>query len=72
MTTKVVPGMLIAVSTPEEVAKEAASRIAKALREALKQRMRGASAPQRPHARASAVSGSPQEWQGAADDEVPR
>ena len=38
MTTKVVPGMLIAVSTADEVAAEAASRIAKTLREAIKTR----------------------------------
>lgn len=36
MTTKVVPGMLVATQTPEEVAREAASRIAKVLRETLK------------------------------------
>ena|SRR5258708_6338224 len=36
MTTKVVPGMLVATQTVEEVAREAASRIAKVLREALK------------------------------------
>lgn len=35
MTTKVVPGMLVATQTPDEVAKEAAARIGKALREAI-------------------------------------
>ncbi len=37
-TTKVVPGMLIAVPTAEDVAREAATRIAKSLRDALKNR----------------------------------
>lgn len=36
MTTKVVPGMLVATQTSEDVAKEAAARIAKVLRESLK------------------------------------
>jgi len=35
MTTKVVPGMLIALTTPEDVAREASTRIAKALRDAI-------------------------------------
>ena len=38
MTTKVVPGMLIAVPTAEDVAREAAARLAKTLREAIKAR----------------------------------
>jgi 6-phosphogluconolactonase len=38
MTTKVVPGMLIAVPTADDVAREAAARIAKSLREAIKSR----------------------------------
>lgn len=37
-TTKVVPGMLIAVPSAEDVAREAASRLAKTLREAIKAR----------------------------------
>ncbi len=37
MTTKVVPGMLIAVSTPQDVAREAASRMAKVIRTAITQ-----------------------------------
>ena len=37
-TTKVVPGMLIAVPAAEDVAREASARIAKVLREALKAR----------------------------------
>ena len=36
MTTKVVPGMLVAMQTADDVAREAASRIATLLREALK------------------------------------
>lgn len=38
MTTKVVPGMLIATTSADEVAKEAASRMGKALREAIASR----------------------------------
>ena len=38
MTTKVVPGMLIAVPAAEDVAREAAARLAKTLREAIKAR----------------------------------
>ncbi len=38
MTTKVVPGMLIAVPSAEDVAREASARIAKTLREAIKAR----------------------------------
>jgi len=41
-TTKVVPGMLIAVPAAEDVAKEAAARIAKVLREAVKARGKAA------------------------------
>lgn len=40
MTTKVVPGLLIATPGAEEVAREAAARIAKALREAVRARGR--------------------------------
>jgi 6-phosphogluconolactonase len=38
MTTKVVPGMLIAVPSAEDVAREAAARLAKSIREAIKAR----------------------------------
>jgi 6-phosphogluconolactonase len=38
MTTKVVPGMLVAMQTADDVAREAAARIAKVLRDALKQK----------------------------------
>jgi 6-phosphogluconolactonase len=38
MTTKVVPGMLIAVPAADDVARESAARIAKAIREAIKAR----------------------------------
>jgi 6-phosphogluconolactonase len=38
MTTKVVPGMLIAVPSAEDVAREAAARIAKSMRESIKTR----------------------------------
>jgi 6-phosphogluconolactonase len=40
MTTKVIPGMLIAVVSAEDVAREASARIAKALREAIASRGR--------------------------------
>jgi 6-phosphogluconolactonase len=40
MTTKVVPGMLIAVPTAEDVAREASARLAKAIRDAIKVRGR--------------------------------
>lgn len=38
MTTKVVPGLLLAAPTAEDVAKEAAARMARAIHEALKER----------------------------------
>lgn len=38
MTTKVVPGMLIAVQTADDVAREASTRMAKSLREAIEAR----------------------------------
>ncbi len=38
MTTKVVPGMLIAVPSAEDVAREAAARLAKTIRDAIKSR----------------------------------
>jgi 6-phosphogluconolactonase len=38
MTTKVVPGLLVAAPTPEEVAREASTRMARAIHEALKER----------------------------------
>lgn len=42
MTTKVVPGQLIAVPTPDDVAKEAAARIAKALKSGIERYGAGA------------------------------
>jgi 6-phosphogluconolactonase len=40
MTTKVVPGNLLALATPDDVAREASSRIAKALRTTVRERGR--------------------------------
>ncbi len=65
MTTKVIPGMLIATVSPEDVAREAALRIAKVLKDTVEERGRAVlalSGGETPKAAYAKLAAQPLEW----------